>query len=507
MGAAGIIDQVYPGTNYVRERGSWVATACMHQVGIDIDHGAVTVQLMPYADTPNRGGVYKAWATPVEDYAGDPAFVPSRPNDSVNGEGWSPGNAHGFIPASSKTDNFMVRQRRPYDPPRVLLEKFHDANMNGVADPGEEWIIGWPVAVKDPTGVVNWEYTPAEFMVTEGWWTTQEAEPEGTLQTVAMIDGVPMSLYPTANPILSLYVEGDSGEFHTLFYGNVGLGKIVACKAYDRDADGVFGEYDSALAGWTFQVTGTAVTGEAVGPLTLAAGGDGCARFADLLPGTYVVDELLPTDGPWYARGPTQTEVTITSMLQADAVLTGGIHEVGFTNYCVGTVDFGTKGYWHNRNGLREMSDDDIGWVNQLAPYASASSYFEAGDEPFDGYFADGTPVDEAEAAPSLAPMGSPRAEISAFLVDSNAGGDPREQLAQQLLAFVFNTLQRLGGPEVAIRMPDGSFFPAGDLIDLAIEAWEGMDGDWQRSMSELLDAFNNGDAAEHVRWEPCAIP
>src|SRR5215207_9823101 len=30
-----------------------------HATGIDADHGATTVQLVPYADTPNPGGVYK----------------------------------------------------------------------------------------------------------------------------------------------------------------------------------------------------------------------------------------------------------------------------------------------------------------------------------------------------------------------------------------------------------------------------------------------------------------
>src|SRR2546426_5307259 len=32
------------------------AGACTHLTGVDIDHNAVTVQLMPYADTPNNGG-------------------------------------------------------------------------------------------------------------------------------------------------------------------------------------------------------------------------------------------------------------------------------------------------------------------------------------------------------------------------------------------------------------------------------------------------------------------
>src|SRR5215213_5431356 len=33
--------------------------ACQHQTGFDIDHAAATVQLFPYNDTPNPGGVYK----------------------------------------------------------------------------------------------------------------------------------------------------------------------------------------------------------------------------------------------------------------------------------------------------------------------------------------------------------------------------------------------------------------------------------------------------------------
>jgi hypothetical protein len=45
-----------------------VVTGCEHNTGSDIDHGATTVQLMPYNDTPNHGGVYKVWVTFLEDY-------------------------------------------------------------------------------------------------------------------------------------------------------------------------------------------------------------------------------------------------------------------------------------------------------------------------------------------------------------------------------------------------------------------------------------------------------
>ena len=51
--------------------------------------GDITVQLYPYSPTPNPGGEYKVWMTPVGSY--------------------SPGSgSFGFLPKYSKTDNFKV---------------------------------------------------------------------------------------------------------------------------------------------------------------------------------------------------------------------------------------------------------------------------------------------------------------------------------------------------------------------------------------------------------------
>ena len=67
-----------------------IDSVATHVTGIDQDHGALTVQLMPYLNTPNSGGEYKAWVTPVARYA--------------------PGSGtHGFVGKFSKTDNFKVR--------------------------------------------------------------------------------------------------------------------------------------------------------------------------------------------------------------------------------------------------------------------------------------------------------------------------------------------------------------------------------------------------------------
>src|SRR4051812_2307287 len=68
--------------------------SCAHHTEHDSDHypPAITVQLLDYLDTPNPGGVYKAWVTFLEDYTCDLSVVDC---------GSRPGNRHGFVPAHS----------------------------------------------------------------------------------------------------------------------------------------------------------------------------------------------------------------------------------------------------------------------------------------------------------------------------------------------------------------------------------------------------------------------
>lgn len=89
---------------------SSVGNGCSHAVGVSVDHGGLTVQLFPYDDTPNPGGVYKVWVTNINDY------------DENSG-------VHGFIPADSKTDNFKVRDRR---------EERRECCGNGILEGNEE---------------------------------------------------------------------------------------------------------------------------------------------------------------------------------------------------------------------------------------------------------------------------------------------------------------------------------------------------------------------------------
>ncbi len=116
------------------------AAAGDHQTGLDVDHGAVTIELCPFLDTPNNGGEYKVWVTPVGDFAGNAALVDN---------GYNPGYFHGFIPAASKTDNFKVKARRSIC---LTIQKFEDINGNGRRDSTDKDLI-WPVHVYDAAGI------------------------------------------------------------------------------------------------------------------------------------------------------------------------------------------------------------------------------------------------------------------------------------------------------------------------------------------------------------------
>ncbi|MHC4574098.1 MAG: SdrD B-like domain-containing protein [Planctomycetota bacterium] len=289
-------------------------------------------------------------------------------------------------------------------------------------------------------------------------------------------------------------VLGLSGEIHEVIYGNIQLGEISACKFYDRNANGV-NDDEPPVAGILFKLDGVNIRGDEV-HLTAYTAEDGCVTFADLLPGDYTLCEVLP---PGWT--PTTDLCVTIALSEADTL------NFEFGNICEGQADFDTKGYWHNKNGLTETTQADFDYLNSLLPWQAPSSYFDAGDEPIDGYFEDGTPIPEARnvARELIAFAGTPWAEQSYFLVDRNALGDPREQLAQQLDAFIMNVLHRLDG-NTAIMLPGDGWVVASDLIAQAIDVWAyGMPYE-QTAMSQLLDEFNNSDAIMFIHYAPCPV-
>jgi hypothetical protein len=79
--ASGVIQSVVP-----------VDGCVPHRTSTDGEDRGITVQLYPYNDTPNPGGVYKVWVTPT---------------DKLDCS--APGSKNCFVPKYSKTDNFKVK--------------------------------------------------------------------------------------------------------------------------------------------------------------------------------------------------------------------------------------------------------------------------------------------------------------------------------------------------------------------------------------------------------------
>jgi hypothetical protein len=137
-----------------------VVTGCEHVTGLDVDHGAVTVQLMPYADTPNNGGEYKAWAVRVDDFVAGCAALGVPNGLDVVDCGQTGGNRHGFVPSHSKTDNFKVGDEVPVE----IDTRFRDEANGGAL------IDGLMVTWTDTHGASNikWsEWLPQHFVFHE----------------------------------------------------------------------------------------------------------------------------------------------------------------------------------------------------------------------------------------------------------------------------------------------------------------------------------------------------
>ena len=488
---------------------------CNHVTGPDyadtFDDGSISVQLYPYDNTPNNGGVYKTWITPVRDftcndqdsseYEGEQAN--SDPNYEGCGEQW-----HGFVGAFVKTDNYKVKETGAEVDGLLIVKKFHDADFDGVKDETEEWVTGWEIDVTDPLSTTNTYYTQVNIPVVPisppDVYGVEEDEPTGTLLTATYVDDVDQS---EANPVNVTFLWNFNGgnyyEEHTVVFGNVGLGSIEACKA--------FGESGGAgIPGWKLVLTGTLAddAGTTYGPDTQYTESDGCYTWTGLYPGDYTVTEVLPPSPPDYTNvTPLHFDVTISSSLTYDGdvpTIAGTDAEVEFVNYCTDTADFDTKGYWHNKNGLAEIQYEFLtGTVDPLAPYQSvcpADDFFGMGDRLLsDGEFCNGDPVEASFGEGiSIAPAGSWQAEVSHFLVDNVNDGGQCEQLAEQLLAFIFNVEYRLGGGGIVV-LPDLSTASAQSLIDGAVADWVAGDEADCTETASLLDWFNNNDNVQYV--------
>jgi hypothetical protein len=288
----------------------------------------------------------------------------------------------------------------------------------------------------------------------------------------------------------------------------VGTGSITACKAYDRNGNGLADPGEPYVPGWKMELSGTLANGAVYGPVDQFTGDTGCTTFSPLMPGTYTLIEIFPS-GNWFTKDGAPQTFTIESKL-VNGIPTGDTYTYAFANYCKCYANFDTKGYWHNKNGLSELYNDPnfsvlLAYINSLDPYNDPSGYFDNGEEPFDGYDEFGNPV--PPAIDSFGDYGYLYNEISQFLVDPNAGGGggDQEQLAQQLLAFIFNANYRLGNLNTVIEV-NGQWMSAQSVIDEAVKAWTSPTTDDDKYWEPILDGLNNNDMVPVINYNPCPV-
>ncbi len=147
--------------------------------GLDVDHGATTVQLMPYLDTPNNGGEYKVLVTEVSDFLAGCAELGVASGLDVVDCGYTGGNLHGFIPADSKSDNFKVGNERPRE---IDTRFFDDADGNGHKSADEPWLLGRSIRWTDPLGASNTKWSDLKTQVMVNNEAHVEAVAAGTHQ-------------------------------------------------------------------------------------------------------------------------------------------------------------------------------------------------------------------------------------------------------------------------------------------------------------------------------------
>lgn len=183
-----------------------------HNTGLDVDHGATTVELCPYNDTPNPGGVYKVWVTPTDDFKGNPNQV----DNPCRG-----GCFHGFVASTSKTDNFKVKGGA--GGACLTMLKIIDTNGNGYGDVGDDPLVTWPITITDPLGASNtfWSGLVKECTFAQlvpGLYTVTEAPTDGNgnyVVTLNILDGSYLR-----NPDVAVLVRIKNTQTREVVFGN-----------------------------------------------------------------------------------------------------------------------------------------------------------------------------------------------------------------------------------------------------------------------------------------------
>lgn len=143
-------------------------------------------------------------------------------------------------------------------------------------------------------------------------------------------------------------------------------GTISGAKFWDVNGNSVWNAGEPGLSGWTFNLAGGPTTGSQV------TGTNGVYTFANVLPGTYSVTEVLQS-------GWTQTVASSSFALAAGENKTG----INIGNACFVSTGGKGKGYWTNKNGEATLNDNS-GSATEMAMLSNNYNLRNANGTDFD---------------------------------------------------------------------------------------------------------------------------
>jgi len=287
----------------------------------------------------------------------------------------------------------------------------------------------------------------------------------------------PMTVFVAELPA-GTYVFGAQPSGHNFYTIAAIPATITGYKFYDADADGEWDDGEPPIEGWMVHLTGTDALSVVVDEYAFTDT-EGKFIFDELLPGTYMVEEVFAP------APPTWLPTTDTSFSHK---LGRGEDYVGpdFGNVCLQTGHGGLSlGFWSNKNGQALITADDIAALNALNLYNPGWTY------------------------PPFATAG----QIRTYLLSATAV-DMRWMLSGQLIATKLDVLHGfLSGSTIvhvglSTYVPSG-FIPIAEIMDNANDALlldPQLDPDCraeQEYWKNLLDGLNN-NTLRFVCPEPC---
>jgi uncharacterized surface anchored protein len=236
----------------------------------------------------------------------------------------------------------------------IHICKYHDLNKDGVHQPEEPGVAGWPITLsggqlKGPISVLT---------EGDGCYTFSKLLPGTyTIEESTSIPG--WSLTGGTKSVQSVSITQNLGGVyhHDVTFFNYYLGIVRACKIFDKNEDSIRQTDEQTVSGWIFKLLDSAQNELQV----LTTDTSGCVEFKGLAPGAYVVQEVVPESVGWRTVSPVTRGVTIDPNLVGTVTV-----EVFFYDVYYGEI-VACKYEDDDMNGVVSSGDFPVsGWKIEL---------------------------------------------------------------------------------------------------------------------------------------------